>query len=80
MKKIVSNLIMFIVFIAIFAAVVFIFYQTWDSTALLVGIPLAIIYTVVCFFIKRIRSLATIWWGILSLASAAWWIYLLTQY
>jgi Cu/Ag efflux pump CusA len=79
MKKFVSNLIMFIVFIAIFALVVFIFYETWDETALIIGIPLAIIYAIISFFIKRIRSKMTIWWGILSLASAAWWIYLLTQ-
>ena len=68
-----------LVLIAYVALVIYIFYQTMDETALFVGIPLAIVYAFVCFFIKRIRSKMTIWWGILSLLSAAWWIYLLTQ-
>lgn len=79
MKKFVSNLIMFIVFVAYVALVLFIFYKTMDNTALIIGIPLAVIYAIVCFFIKRVRSKMTIWWGILSLLTAGWWIYLLTQ-
>lgn len=79
MKKIVSNLIMFLVFITYVALVLFIFYKTMDNTALIIGIPLSIIFAIICFFNKRVRSKMTIWWGILSLLLAIWWLFLLTQ-
>ena len=79
MKKIVSNLIMFVVLIAIIALVMTIFYKTMNMSALYIGIPLMIIYAIVCFVIKRVRSKMTIWWGILSIITASWWIYLLAQ-
>ena len=78
MKKIISNLIMFVVLIAIIALVMTIFYKTMNYSGLYVGIPLMIIYSIVCFFIKRVRSKMTIWWGILSLITAGYWISLLT--
>jgi len=81
MKKFKSNLIMFLIFIAYEAIVIFIFIKTFPSSkvALLVGIPLSFIYTLVCFFNKRVRSRMTIWWGLLSLGTAIWWIYLMTK-
>ena len=79
MKKFVSNIIMFILLFAYFGVVMFVFYKTMNNTALFVGIPLAVIYAFVCFFVKRVRSSWTIWWGILSILTACWWIYLLTQ-
>jgi len=77
MKKFTSNLIMFIAFIAYEALVIFLFIENKEDTAFYVGIPLAIIYTIICFFIKRVRSRMTVWWGILSLLTATTWIYLL---
>ncbi|MDP8204438.1 MAG: hypothetical protein P9L95_07895 [Candidatus Tenebribacter mawsonii] len=79
MKKIVSNLIMFVVLIAIFVFVMAIFFKTMNMSALYIGIPLLIIYAFICFFIKRIRSIMTIWWGILSIIMAVWWFFLLNQ-
>jgi len=78
MKKTASNIIMLIVLVAYVALVMFIFSKTMDNTAFFVGIPLAIIYALVCFFVKRVRSMITIWWGILSLLTAGWWITYLT--
>jgi len=72
---------MFLIFIAYEAIVIFIFIKTFPSSkvALLVGIPLSFIYALVCFFNKRVRSRMTIWWGLLSLGTAIWWIYLMTK-
>jgi hypothetical protein len=80
MKKLKSNLIMFIILIAYFAIVILIFYKTYPSNiALVVGIPISLVYSFMCFFNKRIRSKMTIWWGILSFLSCVWWIYLMTK-
>jgi hypothetical protein len=81
MKKFISNLIMFLVFVAYLALTILIFVKTFPDSkiALLVGIPLSFIYSIVCFFNKRVRSKMTIWWGILSLLSCVWWIYLLIK-
>jgi hypothetical protein len=81
MKKFKSNLIMFLIFVAYLAITIFIFVKTFPDSkvALLVGIPLSFIYSIICFFNKRVRSKMTIWWGILSLLSCAWWIYLMTK-
>jgi len=70
---------MFVILIAIIALVMTIFFKTMSMSALYIGIPLMIIYAIVCFFIKRVRSMMTIWWGILSIITAGWWIFLLTQ-
>jgi hypothetical protein len=80
MKKFKSNLIMFLIFVAYIAITMVIFAKTFPNSkvALLVGIPLSFIYSMVCFFNKRVRSVMTIWWGILSLLSCVWWIYLMT--
>ena len=81
MKKFKSNLIMFLIFVAYLAITILIFVKTFPDSkvALLVGIPLSFIYSIVCFYNKRVRSKMTIWWGILSLLSCAWWIYLMTK-
>ena len=79
MKKFVSNLVMFVIFIAYLALTVFLFMKTGSKGVLILGVILALAYSIVCFFYKRIRSKMTIWWGILSLATAIWWIYLMTQ-
>jgi len=79
MKKFVSNLVMFVIFIAYLALTVFLFMKTGSKGVLILGVILALAYSVVCFVYKRIRSKMTIWWGILSLATAIWWIYLMTQ-
>jgi hypothetical protein len=79
MKKFVSNLIMFLIFIAYMALIIILFKNSLSKGVLILGIILALIYSMVCFFYKRIRSIMTIWWGILSLASAIWWIYLISQ-
>jgi hypothetical protein len=78
MKKFKSNLIMFLLLITYEGIVFFIFAKTYPSKiALVVGIPLSFIYSMVCFYNKRVRSRMTKWWGILSLLSCAWWIYLM---
>lgn len=79
MKKFVSNLIMFLIFIAYIALIIILFKNSLSKGVLILGIVIALIYSMVCFFYKRIRSIMTIWWGILSLASAIWWIYLISQ-
>ena len=81
MKKIKSNLIMFLILIAYLAITILIFVKTFPDSkvALLVGIPLSFIYSIVCFFNKRVRSKMTIWWGILSLLSCVSWIYLMIK-
>ena len=81
MKKFKSNLIMFLIFVAYLAITILIFVKIFPDSkvALLGGIPLSFIYSIVCFFNKRVRSKMTIWWGILSLLSCAWWIYLMTK-
>lgn len=79
MKKFVSNLVMFVIFIAYLALTVFLFMKTGSKGVLILGVILALAYSIVCFVYKRIRSKMTIWWGILSLATAIWWIYLMTQ-
>jgi hypothetical protein len=81
MKKFKSNLIMFLILIAYLAITILICIKTFPDSkvALLVGIPLAFIYSIVCFFNKRVRSKTTIWCGILSLLSCVSWIYLITK-
>jgi divalent metal cation (Fe/Co/Zn/Cd) transporter len=81
MKKIKSNLIMFLIFVAYLAITTLIFAKTYpdNKVALLVGIILSFIYSITCFFNKRVRSKWTVWWGILSLLSCGWWIYLMTE-
>jgi len=79
MKKFASNLVMFLIFIAYLALTVFLFMKSGSKGVLILGVILALAYSVVCFVYKRIRSKMTIWWGILSLATAIWWIYLMTQ-
>lgn len=81
MKNIKSNLIMFLVFVAYFAITILIFKKTFPDSkvALVVGIPLSFVYSMICFFNKRVRSKMTIWWGTLSLLSCVWWIYLMIK-
>ena len=83
MKKFKSNLVMFLIFIAYFAITIILFMKTAQSGggkgALVLGIIMSIVYALVCFINKRLRSKMTIWWGILSLASGIWWIYLLAK-
>jgi hypothetical protein len=81
MKKFKSNLIMFIVLLAWVGVFVAVYVATLPDiqVAFGVGIPLAFIYAMVCFFSKRVRSRMTVWWGILSLGSCVWWIYLLVK-
>lgn len=72
---------MFLVFFAYLAITILIFIKTFPSSkiALVIGIPLSLIYTIVCFFNKKVRSKMTIWWGILSLLTCLWWTYLITK-
>jgi hypothetical protein len=79
MKKTVSNLVMFLIFIAYVGFTIFLFMNTLTKEVLILGIIMAIVYSVICFVYKRIRSIMTIWFGILSLATAIWWIYLIAQ-
>lgn len=81
MKKFKSNLIMFLIFVAYLTITILIFVKTFPDSkvAILVGISLSFIYSIVCFFNKRVRSKMTIWWGISSLLTCAWWIYLMTK-
>lgn len=81
MKKFKSNLIMFLIFVAYFAIVILILVKTFPDSkiALIIGIPISFIYAIVCFFNKKTRSVMTIWWGILSLLTCAWWIYLISK-
>ena len=79
MKKFVSNLVMFVILIAYLALTVFLFVKTGSKGVLILGVVLALAYSIVCFIYKRIRSKMTIWWGILSLITAFWWIYLLVK-
>jgi len=80
-KKFKSNLLMFLILIAYLAITILLFVNTFPDSkiALMVGIPLSLIYSIVCFFNKKVRSKMTIWWGILSLLTCLWWIYLITQ-
>jgi hypothetical protein len=72
---------MFLIFVAYLAITILIFIKTFPSSkiALVIGIPLSLIYAIVCFFNKKVRSKMTVWWGILSLLTSLWWIYLLIQ-
>ncbi len=79
MKKFVSNLVMFVILIAYFALTIFLFMKTGSKGVLILGVILALAYSVVCFVFKRIRSKMTIWWGILSFITAIWWVYLMTK-
>jgi uncharacterized membrane protein YwaF len=78
MKKFTSNLVMFLIFVACEALSIVLFMKM-EKVGLIVGIILAVVYAIVCFTVKRVRSKMTTWWGTLSLGSAIWWAYLLTQ-
>jgi hypothetical protein len=76
---------MFIVFLAInglFLALLFtqIINGNFSMNLLLVGIILNVIYAILVFAIKPIRTVLTIWWAIIGLLDAAWWIYLLVSH
>lgn len=80
MKKLKSNFIMFLILIAYMAIVILILSKTSPSKiALIIGIPISFLYSTICFFNKKIRSVMTIWWGILSLLSCILWIYIMTK-
>lgn len=70
------TLFMLIVEIAIIAIVLALHFKSESRGIFIVGIPLNIIYAIVCFAIKKgIRGLL-VWWGVLALGTAIWWIYL----
>ncbi len=83
MKKIVSNIIMFIILVAYISIM---FYGLKDAKyhefklGLIISIILGITYSSICFFVPKIRSKATILWGVLSLVSVACWIFLLIKF
>jgi hypothetical protein len=80
MKKLKSNFIMFLILVAYMAIIILILAKTSPSKiALIIGIPISFVYSIVCFFNKKIRSVMTIWWGILSLLSCILWIYIMTK-
>lgn len=79
MKKIVVNLIMFLVLIAYIGIMIFLYAQSWNNLILLVSIGLALVYALVVFFIKKLRTMVTLWFGILSLLMGGWWTYLFLQ-
>ena len=71
---------MFIVFVAYVAVTVLICLNAPDfKNGLIVGVPLSFLYAMVSFFYKRVRSVMSIWWGILSLLTCFFWIYLLSK-
>jgi len=85
MKKIIINLIMFIVFLAINGLFfVLLFTQikngNFSMNFLLVGIILNVIYAILVFAIRPIRSVFTILWAIIGLLDATWWIYILVSH
>ncbi|GHT51319.1 hypothetical protein AGMMS49982_08420 [Bacteroidia bacterium] len=79
MKKFAKNLIMTLILIAYVAGVIAIMAASFPDVqiALFVGIPVSLIYALVCFFSKKIRSGVTIWFGILSILTCAYWCWLL---
>jgi hypothetical protein len=79
MKKFKSNLVMFLIFVSYVAIVLIVMAgsEPGNKGALILGLPMSLIYTLVCFFKKSVRSKMTFWWGILSLACFVWWLYLL---
>ena len=79
MKKFKSNLIMFFILMAYLAITILILINTFPDSkiALIAGIPLSFIYSMVCFFNKRVRSRMTTWWGLLSFLTFIFWCYLL---
>jgi len=79
MKKGLLTLLMLVIMLAIISLVLYIFFDTMNQTALIVGAPLMFIYSMICFFAKKIRSVIIIWWGILSLITTVWWVYLLIE-
>jgi asparagine N-glycosylation enzyme membrane subunit Stt3 len=79
MKKLKSNFFMFVMFITYIAITLFILKETFPDikAALILGIVLSFTYSIICFFNKRIRSRATIWWGTLSFLTCILWCYFL---
>jgi hypothetical protein len=81
MKKFKTNLLMFIVLATYLAITFFIFFKTFPSSkvALVIGIILSFVYSMISFFNKKVRSKMTVWWGFLSLLSCAWWVFLMIE-
>ena len=73
-----KSLIMFVILIIEFAFISLIIYKMFPDVkgALVIGIGFNIIYMFFAFFVKKIRTIAVIWFGICSLGLTIWWIYL----
>lgn len=76
-----KTLIMLIILIIEFALISLIIYKMFPDVkgALVIGIGINIIYMLVAFFVKKVRTIAVIWFGICSLGLTIWWIYLFTR-
>ena len=75
-----NNLLVFLGIIAIYILVFFMFMQGIQKPSLVVGIILSVALAYVCFFKNQVRSLLTIWWGIVCILNICWWCYLLTKF
>lgn len=75
-----NNLFVFLGIIAIYFLVFFMFMQGIREPSLIVGIILSGALAYVCFFKNKVRSILTIWWGIVCILNICWWSYMLTQF
>ena len=73
------TLVMFLLFAAIVAVVLYFSFSLRTEQSLVIGIPATALYSVLCFSVKRGYRPLVVWWGVLALATAGWWTYLITH-
>ncbi len=77
---VVNNLLVFLGLIVIYLIVFYMFIHGGSKSALVFGIVLSLALGYVCFFKNKVRSLLTIWWGLVCVLNICWWSYLLTKF
>lgn len=73
------TLMMLVVEAAIIIGALVAFFNAKATGVLAIGALVLIVYAAICFFVKKGSRPLLVWWGIIALATAGWWIYLLTK-
>ena len=70
---------MLLIGFALFVGTLIAFYNFKVTAVLAVGAFAHLIYACICFFVKKGSRPFVVWWGIIALAMAGWWIFLLSK-
>ena len=78
-KKFKSNFWMLLILIIYTGGIMVMLFNGKDLSPIYIGIVIALIHAILCFFVRKIRSVWSIVYGIVSVINLVWWIYAISK-